>query len=145
MTYLKTDYGMVLNVFSVPMIVTILLAAAGTLFIVRYTKGKGGVSGLVLGIISAVVAFIAFVTVLSSAGIEAQNKNENNIALNLKEKYSIEAFLTLERYDRDKHKVDVVIDGKEYTLWLSQDKQSYEPVLFSDEKVSAYDVSKLRK
>lgn len=145
MTFLPTNTGMQWENTLYPVVLMVLFAGVGACLLISYFRRTTRSGGLTGGIISCIASLICLFVTLGIAGSQGGNINDANRAANVKQKYAIEAYLKTERYDRDKQKVEVAINGQLYTFWLHEDPQSFEPVLISDEKVSAYDISRLKK
>ena len=145
MNFLPTNAGMVWDNTFYPIILMVLFGASGVCLLISYVKGKTGSVGAVGSAIAAVATMVCMFVTLGIAGSQGGHVDDVNRAANIKQKYAIEAYLKTENYDRDKKKVDVIVSGQRYTFWLYEDTQSFEPVLASDEKVSSYDISRLKK
>lgn len=145
MTFLPTNSGLIWDNTFYALVLMVLCAGIGICLLIGYFRGTLGSGGLAGGIISCIAGLICFFVALGIAGSQGGHRDDVNRALNIKQKYAIEAYLRTESYDRDKKKVEVAVNGQRYTFWLYEDPQSFEPLLVSDEKVSSYDISRLKK
>lgn len=145
MKFLPTNSGLIWDNTFYPLVLMVLFGGIGICLLISYLKGKVGTGGMAGSAVTCVAAVICFFVALGIAASQGGHRDDVNRALNLKEKYAIEAYLKTENYDRDKKKVDVAVNGQRYTFWLYEDPQSFEPLLVSDEKVSSYDISRLKK
>lgn len=146
MTFLPTDTGLVL--FASPEIligVAVGLVIGITLLTLWVKDITGAVQGT-LGLVTIVASFIVLVSYLATMGVAAGKVNDANLSSNLKQKYNIETFLSVEnvRY-KDHDRIEVTVDGVAHKLWLGQDKGSYEPVLFSGDGESNLDIRTIEK
>lgn len=146
MTFLPTDTG--LNFFESPAMligVSVGLIIGFTLLILWIREITGPTQGFI-GLVAVVGSFIVFICYLTSMGVAASKTNDANLSANLKQKYNIETFLSIENLKyKDHDLVEVTVNGTPHKLWLGQDKGSYEPVLFSGDGESNLDIKSIEK
>lgn len=146
MTFLPTDTTA--NFFANPglLIAVTVILIVGITLVVLWSRGEIGNTGVALGIVAIIGAFVTFITYVAVIASGAGETNDANLSSNLRQKYEIDAVLSVEdvRY-KDNDLVRVSVDGVHHELWLGQDMGSYEPVLFSGDGKSDLNIKTIEK
>lgn len=146
MTFLPTDTG--INILSNPVFfgIAVIVLVTGIILLCLYLRDDRG-SGPIAFIITVVgvILFCVHLGVLTGGAVQV---NETNMAANIKAKYNIDTFISHQSMGRgEKDEVEVTINDQIYTLLLTQDAATYEPVLYSGDgdDGDVFDVQSIKK